>query len=81
MPAAALSESQYLGAALDSSTSGAFDNLASILRKRGQFDEAVATYRQSIEVLRHHTPFIPTDHMARILGGTLERLLSDRRSS
>jgi predicted TIM-barrel fold metal-dependent hydrolase len=33
------------------------------------------TYRQSLEAVRTHCPFIPPEHKARILGGTLARLL------
>ena len=36
------------------------------------------TYRQALEAVRVHCPFIPTEHKERILGGNLERLLAER---
>jgi len=36
------------------------------------------TYRQSLEALRTHCPFIPPDDMAWVLGNTLAGLLQDR---
>jgi predicted TIM-barrel fold metal-dependent hydrolase len=38
------------------------------------------TYRQSLEAVRIHCPFIPPEHKERILGGNLERLLTNRTS-
>jgi hypothetical protein len=34
------------------------------------------TYRQALEAVRTHCPFIPDDHKARILGGNMARLLA-----
>ena len=36
------------------------------------------TYRQALEAVRTHCPFIPDDHKARILGGNMARLLAPR---
>jgi predicted TIM-barrel fold metal-dependent hydrolase len=36
------------------------------------------TYRQSLEAVRTHCPFIPPVHKARILGDTLQRLIDGR---
>jgi hypothetical protein len=33
-------------------------------------------YRQSLEWLRGHCPFIPEEHAERILGGNMKRLLN-----
>jgi L-fuconolactonase len=38
------------------------------------------TYQQALEAFRRHCPFVPAEHKERILGGTLHRLLSERRS-
>ncbi len=39
------------------------------------------TYRQSLEAVRTHCPFIPQVHKDRILGGTLHRLLTERTAA
>jgi predicted TIM-barrel fold metal-dependent hydrolase len=37
------------------------------------------TYRQSIEVVREHSPFLSPAELDAVLGGNLERLVADRR--
>ena len=39
------------------------------------------TYRQSLEAVRTHCPFIPPEHKARILGENLARLITERRAA
>jgi L-fuconolactonase len=38
------------------------------------------TYQQALEAFRRHCVFVQAEHKARILGGALHRLLSERRS-